>query len=211
MPKIHLITLYIRYRKFAINIFTFRQKNVMIKCSMKLKGAVWNSPCKGVDRMKAYTDVLINKVEGGHKWYRPDPDLPVMHYEAKHKTENIYIMWMETRMMRRRCALPCILIEDGDPMVFKPSKSIGAGQENAAMLKRWALLVTPQNIDTEWIVAEVEKDVFAERYKKAQDGSLFANLTPAGSSDAEDDSAYELEESYEEAEEAEEAEESPEQ
>ena len=42
--------------------------------------------------MKAYTDVLINKVEGGHKWWRPDPDMPLMHYEAKHKTENIYII-----------------------------------------------------------------------------------------------------------------------
>ncbi|MBQ7086771.1 MAG: hypothetical protein IJM96_04770 [Clostridia bacterium] len=129
--------------------------------------------------MKAYTDVLINKVEGGHKWWRPDPDMPLMHYEAKHKTDNIYIMWMETRAMRTRCAYPCLIIEDGDLMVFKPSKSIGAGQENAAMLKRWALLVTPQNIETEWIVGEVDKDVFAERYKKAQDGTLLEGMKQA--------------------------------
>ena len=81
--------------------------------------------------MKAYTDVLINKVEGGHKWWRPDPDMPLMHYEAKHVSDNIYIMWMETRAMRRRCAYPCVIVEDGDVMVFKPSKSIGAGAENA--------------------------------------------------------------------------------
>lgn len=127
--------------------------------------------------MKAFTDVLINKVEGGHKWWRADPDMPLMHYEAKHVSDNIYIMWMETRAMRKRCAYPCVIIEDGDVMVFKPSKSIGAGAENAAMLKRWALLVTPKNIETEWIVGEVEKDIFADRYRRAQNGTLFGEST----------------------------------
>ena len=71
-------------------------------------------------------------------------------------------------------------------MVFKPSKSVAAGAENAAMLKRWALFVTPQNIETDWIVNEVEKDVFAERYKKAQDGSLFEGMKPAEEGEAEE-------------------------
>lgn len=129
--------------------------------------------------MKAYTDVLINKVEGGSKWYKADPYLALKHYEAKHKTEDIYIMWMETKMMRRRCALPCVLAEDGDALVFKASKSIAVAQENADILKRWSLIVTPENILTDWDVNELEQEEFSKKYKMIQNGELYGKKEEA--------------------------------
>lgn len=123
--------------------------------------------------MKSYTEVLINKVEGGSKWYKADPDMELRHYEAHHKTEDIFIMWMETKMMRRRCALPCVLVEDGDALVFKASKSIAVAQENAGILKRWSLIVTPDNIETDWDITAMEKEEFAQKYKMIQNGELY--------------------------------------
>ena len=122
--------------------------------------------------MKTYTEVLMNPVPGGHRWYKSDPNLPLMHYEAKHKTENIYILWMETKMMRKRVTLPCALIEEGSALIFKSSSNFATGKENSMLLKRWSLFVSPQNINTDWDVTFLEKEEFLEKYK---------NLQPTGS------------------------------
>ena len=119
--------------------------------------------------MKQYTEILINKPEGGHKWYKSDPPMDIKHYEAKHNTENIYLLWMETRMMRRRCALPCALVEDGEALVCRRG-GFAASKENVNLIRRWNLLVNPAEIDTAWTVNELDKEKFREIYKKFQDG-----------------------------------------
>lgn len=123
--------------------------------------------------MKTYTEVLINTVEGGHKWYRADPALEVMHYEAKHKTEDMFIMWMEARLMRRRCTLPCLLVENGQPLVFKSDAKFANSGKNAMLMKRWSLFVTPKNIITDWEVKPLSKEEFLNKFKMAQTGELF--------------------------------------
>ena len=120
--------------------------------------------------MKSYTQVLINKVPGGHKWWRPDPKMEQSYYEARHKSEDIYALWMEAKLMTKRVTLPCVLCESGDVMVY------GSGAEyykqNSMVIKRWSLFISPSNIETDFVVNTVDPEVFKAKYKAAKNGLL---------------------------------------
>lgn len=136
--------------------------------------------------MKSYTEVLINRVPGGHKWWRPDPKMVQSYYEARHKTEDIYALWMEAKLVSKRVTLPCVLCESGDVMVY------GSGPEyykgNSMVIKRWSLFFTPSNIETDYVVSTVDPEEFKAKYKAAKNGllSLQGEILDAPAQAAED-------------------------
>lgn len=147
--------------------------------------------------MKTNTNILINTVPGGQKWYKSCPAMPTKYYEAIHHTDNIYLLWMESKLLMHRRTFPCVMIEDGSVLVFRGATSFKKSGENVTLIKRWNLFVSPQNIHSEFDVSELSAEDFREKFQKAQSNSLLPKDEPEDIIDEDDDAEGDVGGEYE--------------
>ena len=116
--------------------------------------------------MKNVTPPLINqKMKRNWKSFFVGEAAKQAHYAARHKVDDIYILWIEAVQFGKTNCYPCVLEEKGDAMVYLS----GNHTKNKEMLKRWNLFVTPQNINREFDVSELDKHEFQKIYRRYQE------------------------------------------
>lgn len=92
-----------------------------------------------------------------------------VYYEAKHRTANIHLIWIEgMRLGECRC-YPCVLETAEEIMVFESSNIPICRENNVRLAEKWQSLVNSENIATDYIVTEMpakEFQVVFARYKR---------------------------------------------
>ena len=90
-------------------------------------------------------------------------------YEARHRENTFYLLWMESPRMGALTAFPCVLAEkDRAPMVFDPGRNSAADQNNEAFLRRWDELSLPERRE-ELIIRPLEEGEFHTLFRRYRD------------------------------------------
>ncbi len=120
--------------------------------------------------MKNFTPALVGNIKQkkGLKSFFFGRSTANAYYKARHKTEDISIMWIESKRFGKTDCYPCVFDEYGDPMVYHGGTVVGSKKKNAELIVRWKLFVTPQNINTEYDVTEMTAEQFFTAFKKYQ-------------------------------------------
>lgn len=117
--------------------------------------------------MKNFTPVLVNtgKQKMSFKtFFLGSAAAKSYYYCGRHKTDDIYIMWIEASRFGTSYCYPCVLDEQGDPMVYMPGKGLSNKTKNAAMVQRWNLFVQPATFRQEFDVGELTPEEFHKEY-----------------------------------------------
>ena len=92
------------------------------------------------------------------------------YYEARHRENALYLLWMEYTRFGVLLAYPCVLAEpDREAMFFDTSANPMAEENNAHFLARWDALDLPEKRDSLDIRSLKEKE-FRELYRKYRSG-----------------------------------------
>lgn len=112
--------------------------------------------------MKYTTPALVNNTKKlrGVKTFFLGQSTAQTYYRGRHKTDDIFILWIEASQFGKLQCFPCVLEEQGDPMVYEVMKGVGTKARNAELVQRWPLFVTPENIQEEFDVEEMNKNDF---------------------------------------------------
>ena len=116
--------------------------------------------------MKYTTPALINntkKLKGFRAFFVGQAGI-ASYYRARHKTDDVLLLWLEASQFGKLQCFPCVLEEQGDPMVFEVMKGVNTKMRNADLVQRWGLFATPQNINEEYEVEEMEKEAFYQLF-----------------------------------------------
>lgn len=122
--------------------------------------------------MKYTTPALINNTKKlrSFKTFFLGQSSTQNYYKARHRTEDIFVLWLEASQFGKLQCFPCVLEEQGEPMVYEVMKGVNTKIRNAELVQRWPLFVTPQNIQEEFDVEEMSKsdffDLFGEYRRK---------------------------------------------
>lgn len=116
--------------------------------------------------MKFYSNGLINnKRKRSFKSIFVSGTAPDNHYYgAKHHTEEIYLLWIESVRFGKCFCFPCVLDEAGDPLVYFTGGDAEDKRRNGMLIQRWNLFVNPENIQTDYNVEELEPTDFQSKY-----------------------------------------------
>lgn len=122
--------------------------------------------------MKYTTPALVNNTKKlrGIKAFFFGQSTAQSYYKARHKSDDILVMWIEASQFGKLQCFPCVLEEQGDPMVFEVMKGVNTKMRNAELVQRWPLFVTPENI----------KDFEVEEMSKADFFALFGEYRKKG-------------------------------
>lgn len=104
------------------------------------------------------------------------------YYSARHKTEDIYILWIETARFGKSYCFPCVLEEQGDPMVYITGRGSAQNAKNNALVQRWGLFVTPASFEENYNCEEMTSDNFYTEYSKYKDIILCREIEAMGNS-----------------------------
>lgn len=109
--------------------------------------------------MKFFTPALINsaKTSRSFKAIFFGHSMATSYYQARHKKEDIYILWIEAARFGKVHCYPCVLDEAGDAMVFSTTSSPSSARANADLITRWNLFVNPATFAEEYVVDEINK------------------------------------------------------
>ena len=158
--------------------------------------------------MKNYTPVLVNTSKP--KWslktfFLGSSAAKNYFYCARHKTDDIYILWIETTRFGNSFCFPCVLDEQGDAMVYLTGRGLKNSTQNSAMIQRWNLFVKPSTFEAEFDCKELTPADFHEEYGRYKGVSFGDGLSAADRAALADEDAAEetAEEAAEDAIEAE--------
>ena len=170
-------------RKFTFERFTFADKTAKIIKDRSL-------PMEDMD-MKYTTPALINntrKLKGLKAFFIGQASI-ASYYQARHKHDDVFLLWIEASQFGKLQCFPCVLEESGDAMVFEVMKGLDAKARNASLVQRWGLFATPENIREEFEITEMEKNEFYQLFGDYRKGAVqheIAHLSaPASPSEAE--------------------------
>ena len=122
--------------------------------------------------MKTYTPVLVNRKKPKFSFKTlllGSSAAKNYYYCARHKTEDIYIMWIESTRVGNTFCFPCVLDEAGDAMVYLTDKNREVRAKSAAMIQRWNLFVKPSSFEEEYSLGELAPKEFHEEYARYKD------------------------------------------
>ena len=129
--------------------------------------AYLNAPEKWQVIMKNYTPVLVNTSKPKFTFktfFLGSAAAKNYYYCARHKTDDIYILWIETTRFGTSFCFPCVLDEQGDAMVYVSGRGLKQRNANSAMIARWNLFVKPGNFAEEFDLKELTPADFHEEY-----------------------------------------------
>ncbi len=95
------------------------------------------------------------------------------YFRATSKDGRTYLLWLESDRMGNMMAFPCVLEEDGDPMVYLPGYGGKQKAKNNAVIQRWHLLINPGTFADEFNYAEVESAEFQKEYSRYRADAAF--------------------------------------
>ena len=128
--------------------------------------------------MKYCTEALINEVKSKNKlkaFFFGDSRRNC-YYEARHKTRDIYLLWIEASQFGKVICYPCILRMDGVLRAFENGNLEINKQNNNEMISIWEQVVDAQRIKEEYTVTELEKKEFNTSFKTQQKEHLDAEI-----------------------------------
>ena len=153
-------------RKFTFERFTFADKTAKIIKDRSL-------PMEDMD-MKYTTPALINntrKLKGLKAFFIGQASI-ASYYQARHKHDDVFLLWIEASQFGKLQCFPCVLEESGDAMVFEVMKGLDAKARNASLVQRWGLFATPENIREEFEITEMEKNEFYQLFGDYRKGAV---------------------------------------
>lgn len=128
--------------------------------------------------MKYCTEALINEVRKKNKikaFFLGD-SRRTCYYEARHKTRDIYLLWIEAPHFGKTLTYPCILRKDGVLRAFENGNLEINKQNNDELVTVWEQVVDAQRIKEEYTVTELEKKDFNSAFKDQQKEHLDAEI-----------------------------------
>ena len=112
--------------------------------------------------MKYYTPPLMNEVKQRKKlkaFFFGDSRRNA-YYEARHKTDNVYLLWIEGIYFGKVICYPCV-IERGSVLQVLENSNLPVSQENNdRLVEDWLRLVCPENVREEYEVKELDAKDF---------------------------------------------------
>lgn len=128
------------------------------------------------DKVKDYTEHLIgavNKSTGQKiKEFFFGSGKATNCYRARHRTENIRLLWMEAARWGTIYCYPCALETEDEILVFETGAALDCKENNARLVKKWTGLVNQENIVTDYEVEELKKDDFYDLFKQYRKDDL---------------------------------------
>jgi hypothetical protein len=131
--------------------------------------------------MKYTTPALINNTKKlrSFKTFFLGQSATQNYYKARHRTDDIFVLWIEASQFGKLQCFPCVLEEQGEPMVYEVMKGVNTKMRNAELVQRWPLFVTPQNIQEEFDVEEMSKSDFFELFGEYRRKGVQKEITKA--------------------------------
>ena len=147
----------------------------MIKGQQTLRGGKGETDMKK-DKVKDYTEHLIgavNKSTGQKiKEFFFGSGKATNCYRARHRTDNIRLLWMEAARWGTIYCYPCALETEDEILVFETGAALDCKENNARLVTKWTGLVNQENIVTDYEVEELKKDDFYDLFKQYRKDDL---------------------------------------
>ncbi|MBR6573475.1 MAG: hypothetical protein IKK61_00585 [Clostridia bacterium] len=128
--------------------------------------------------MKYCTEALVNEVRKKNKikaFFLGD-SRRTCYYEARHKTRDIYLLWIEAPHFGKTLCYPCILRMDGVLRAFENGNLEINKQNNDELVTVWEQVVDEQRLKTEYTYNELEKKDFNLVFKTQQKEHVDAEI-----------------------------------
>ncbi len=128
--------------------------------------------------MKYCTEALVNEVKKKNKvkaFFLGD-SRRTCYYEARHKTRDIYLLWIEAPHFGKALCYPCVLRMDGVLYAFENGNMDINKQNNDQLVTLWEQVVDEQRLKAEYTVTELEKKDFNSAFKTQQKEHLDAEI-----------------------------------
>ena len=112
--------------------------------------------------MKYYTPPLMNEVKQRKKlkaFFFGDSRRNA-YYEARHKTDNVYLLWIEGIYFGKVICYPCVIERGSVLQVFENSNLPVSQENNDRLVEDWLRLVCPENVREEYEVKELDAKDF---------------------------------------------------
>ena len=112
--------------------------------------------------MKYYTPPLMNEVKQRKKlkaFFFGDSRRNA-YYEARHKTDNVYLLWIEGIYFGKVICYPCVIERGSVLQVFENSNLPVSQENNDRLVEDWLRLVCPENVREEYEVRELDAKDF---------------------------------------------------
>jgi len=112
--------------------------------------------------MKYYTPPLMNEVKQRKKvkaFFFGDSRRNA-YYEARHKTDNVYLLWIEGIYFGKVICYPCVIERGSELQVFENSNLPVSKENNDRLVEDWLRLVCPENVREEYEVKELDAKDF---------------------------------------------------
>ncbi len=121
--------------------------------------------------MKYYTEPLVNEVQKKNRFkaFFLGDARRTCFYQATHKENGTYLLWIEGINWGKTICYPCVMIQGAETLVFENSNLDMSKENNQVLIDRWQAAVDGQRIQTEYEVSEMDKNEFHEvfsRYRK---------------------------------------------
>lgn len=112
--------------------------------------------------MKYYTAPLMNEVKQRKKlkaFFFGD-SRRTAYYEARHKTENVYLLWIEGIYFGKVICYPCVIERGSELQVFENSNLPVSQENNDRLVADWQALTDPDTFREVYEVKELDSKDF---------------------------------------------------
>lgn len=121
--------------------------------------------------MKYYTEPLVNEVKQKKRFasFFLGDSRRTCYYEATHRENGTYLLWIEGMNWGKVITYPCVLIQGPDTLVFENGSLDISKQNNQQLVERWEACARPATFSQEYEVTSLEKQEFNaifSRYRK---------------------------------------------
>ena len=117
--------------------------------------------------MKNFTLPLVNRGKSKltvKRFFFGNAGAKNYYYAARHTAGNIYLLWIESDRFGKTHTFPCVIEEDGDPMVYLTGGGLGQKNKNAEMINRWNLMINPESFEREFDLTVLTSEEFQNEY-----------------------------------------------
>lgn len=99
-------------------------------------------------------------------------------YTAVSNDGRTTIWWIEANQLGSTSCYPCVIYHDGEELAFVSGRSTKEKNSNKKLIEKWNSLVTPENIDTDYIVTEMQPEEFFRQFNPAEDRQMARLFAP---------------------------------
>ncbi len=120
--------------------------------------------------MKIFTPSLIQKKRKGVSFWSAvfKKKTDSGFYRAVSHDGSITLLWIEANQFGQTNCYPCILRKGEETYVFLSGSSKREKAYNAELVEAWKQTVTPNNIDTDFYVEEMDTEPFFREFNQAE-------------------------------------------